>query len=73
MTDTKLGTNLVFVSLSPLPYCEQDLDQNYLPRLGLEHKIIDFFVRSNMKVYLEIEVEDQEVNERVGGRVNERE
>lgn len=41
--------------------------------MWLKHKIIDFFVRSNMKVYLEIEVEDQEVNERVGGRVNERE
>lgn len=37
-----------------------------------KHKIIDFFVGSNMKVYLEIEI-DQEVNEEMGGRVSKRE
>lgn len=41
--------------------------------LVAKHKIIDFFVESKIKVHLEIEIEDQEVNEGVGGRVSKRE
>lgn len=39
LTDTRLGMNLVlaFVSLSQLPHCQQDLDQDHLPQLELEH------------------------------------